>query len=195
MGGYEPLTGPPLSREDSTYRRLWFTFATAEEAGHVSLATEGDTILHTDGHIVFPTGSPRPALRVVDVDIDVEYRAVSPTAIAMTTNTPLFDEVTLRVTTDDGHTWTIESAVVVPQIVMRGAGYDDGFDDGQGLGLYRGEYVEETDVYDVSERGGDVYLLPERTIFPQWHREHLMNATVDGRTGQSQLTIWALRVE
>jgi hypothetical protein len=126
---------------------------------------------------------------VVAVDIDVEFRELSDSATALGSHTPLFDDMVMTWVTDDGATWKADCDVV-SQIVIRGAGYDRGYDDEDGLGKHRGQYHQEVDAYDISDFGGDVHLLPERTRFPHWHRDHLLNTVVNGASGQGHFTLW-----
>ena len=62
---------------------------------------------------------------------------------------------------------------------MDGTGYDWGFADGQGLGVYRGEYHVESDVYDLSDP--EAVVRPDGEVRRPMHRETPVRITVDGR--------------
>ena len=62
---------------------------------------------------------------------------------------------------------------------MDGTGYDWGWDDGQGLGVYRGESHAETDVYDLSDP--ELVVRPDGDERRPMHRETPARVVVDGR--------------
>ena len=76
---------------------------------------------------------------------------------------------------------------------MQGLGYSGGYDDGKGLGVWRGENHLESDVWDVSHPSKVV--LPDSTHKEHWHRIQpvALSADVDGHasegTGSMTLTI------
>jgi hypothetical protein len=76
-------------------------------------------------------------------------------------------------------------------IAMQGLGYSGGYDDGKGLGAWRGENHLETDVWDVSHPSKIVY--PDGTHKEHWHRIQpvAIEAVLDGKTshGTASMTL------
>jgi hypothetical protein len=74
---------------------------------------------------------------------------------------------------------------------MQGLGYSGGYDDGKGLGAWRGENHLETDVWDVSHPSKIVY--PDGTHKEHWHRIQpvAIEAVLDGKTshGTASMTL------
>jgi hypothetical protein len=67
---------------------------------------------------------------------------------------------------------------------MQGLGYSGGYDDGKGLGVWRGENHLESDVWDVSHPAKVV--LPDGTQKEHWHRIQPvgLSADLDGLTSE-----------
>jgi hypothetical protein len=78
-------------------------------------------------------------------------------------------------------------------IAMQGLGYSGGWQDGKGLGAWRGEQVLETDVWDVSHPSRIVY--PDGSHKEHWHRIQPVSVRADFSgvlsqgTGSMTLTI------
>ena len=76
-------------------------------------------------------------------------------------------------------------------IAMQGLGYSGGYDDGRGLGAWRGENHLESDVWDVSHPSKVVY--PDGTSKEHWHRIQPVSiaADLDGETsvGTASMTL------
>jgi hypothetical protein len=79
---------------------------------------------------------------------------------------------------DDGRRASIRSSAIGAAIAMPGLGYSGGFDDTQGLGVWRGADHREVDVWDVSD--------PARVVDEQGtsttpvHRIQPVHVTVTG---------------
>ena len=52
--------------------------------------------------------------------------------------------------TADGREVVIEATALCPAIDMQGLGYSGGYNDGKGLGIWRGDSHVESDTWDVS---------------------------------------------
>jgi hypothetical protein len=83
----------------------------------------------------------------------------------------------LTVTLANGETIRLDVTALVPAICYKGTGYDSGFEDERGLGLFRGDLIE-SDVYDLShvENVG----LPDGRVIRPWHREVPCTLSVNG---------------
>jgi hypothetical protein len=53
--------------------------------------------------------------------------------------------------TDDGHEVVIEATALCPAIDMQGLGYSGGYQDGKGLGIWRGDAHVESETWDVTD--------------------------------------------
>ena len=91
--------------------------------------------------------------------------------------------------TATGEPLRIDCNVVSPAWVLKATGYDMGYHDGLGLGVHRGELLEEFEVLDVSSPDS-VTVLPDRSPYPHLHREHDVTISVDGEPGEGHLTVW-----
>ena len=95
----------------------------------------------------------------------------------------------MRLTTADGSTWDVDAEPVLTVWAYRGTGYDGGFDDGRGLGVFRGEIVEH-DVYDVSHP--EDVVVPGGTTLRPLHREQGARVTVNGSPGFAHLPVFLI---
>ena len=82
-------------------------------------------------------------------------------------------------------TWA-PPTVTVPFAYI-GSGYDNGFNDGRGLGHYRGEYHQEVDRYDVSHPADVVF--PDGSVRRPGHREAIFRLVVNGSSGMGHFPI------
>ncbi len=73
---------------------------------------------------------------------------------------------------ENGDKLNLDVERLVPPIVNPGSGYMDGFHDQAGLGAYRGDFVIESDRYDVSH--------PEKIIDEGGYREFPLDTTREG---------------
>jgi hypothetical protein len=171
VGGFEPFTGtmPPEIRGSLM---IWLEFATADVNGHVQIMEDGSgnrSLL--EGFMA----TRESRAEVVDVEHDIEFHD----------GMRAYKRATLQVTTDDGATWAIEAEPVLTAWAYKGTGYDNGFNDGKGLGAFRGSVVEH-DCYDVShpEQVG----TPNGVIVP-FHREQHVRLSVNGEVGYGHLPV------
>ena len=61
-----------------------------------------------------------------------------------------FRNATVSARLDDGSRLALRADAIGAAIAMQGLGYSGGYDDRQGLGVWRGEQVVELDSWDVS---------------------------------------------
>lgn len=178
-GGFEPRTSaapPPAILEGFLY--TWFAFSTDEFNGYVQVHEngKGERVVF-DGLFRWPEEAGRPDLRVTDVEYEFSFNS-----------TPrLYDAARVQVTTGDGQKWEIDCGRLLPPFVMRGTGYDSGYDDGRGVGAFRGDFLVEEDAYDLSQPAVP-RVLPGGDVLPHFHREQLVEVRVNGQPGLGHLT-------
>lgn len=171
VAGPEPVTGPPDSgrRAQSGFVFFWVPFATDELGGHVQVHSlgNGHQVL-LDGMIQWPDGTQR---EVVEASFDADFFP----------GTRRWKQVRSRFVDDHGDTYDVVSDVLVRDWAMDGTGYDWGWVDGQGLGVWRGDYAEEHEVYDLTDP--HVVVRPNGDERERGHREAPARVTVNGRPG------------
>jgi hypothetical protein len=184
-GGYEPVTGPAREAHHEFLRAFLF-FDNREVGGVVDITRGAGGRQRSFGTIQWPNSAGRDPSRVVAADLSVSYLdGMGPSE----TTSLGFDGATLMVRTAAGDELSIECEVVAPAWVLRGTGYDMGYFDGLGLGVYRGEELQEFEVLDVSSPY-EVVVLPERTSYPHPHREHDVIVRIGGVKGAGHLMVW-----
>lgn len=170
VGGYEPVNGPGTEEALSAagFVFYWITFNTGECSGYVQLQFLGDgTRIFTDGEIRWPaTGR---VFQVTAADVDVELHE----------GTRIFKQMTTRLKDAAGAEVVLEVEPLLGYWSMDGTGYDWGWDDGKGLGFYRGPYYTEADVYDVTHP--ENVVRPDGSLRTPSHREAPVAVTVDGK--------------
>jgi hypothetical protein len=168
VGGFEPFTG---SREaDTGHLGIYVWWLTATEGGLFQLQEDGDgNRRYIDGHIDFRDG--RPPLQIVDAQHE----------FALVPGTRLFKTGHLMLTAGEGSQWNIDLQAVGKPWVYKGSGYDHGYNDEKGLGVWRAAWLEEYDVYDTSEP--EAVKLPDGRVIRPMHREQFSRVTVNGRPG------------
>ncbi|MGZ8752071.1 MAG: hypothetical protein ACXW1S_03735 [Acidimicrobiia bacterium] len=171
VAGPEPVTGPPgFGMEQVGYVFSWVPFQCGDLRGHVQLQTLGDgTVIYRDG--ILHHGGSDEAEAVVDVAHEVDFHP----------GTRQFSQIRATWTTAAGRTLDVVVEPLLRPFSMDGTGYDWGFADGQGLGVYRGEYHVESDVYDLTDP--EVVIRPDGEVRRPMHRETPVRITVDGQAG------------
>lgn len=176
IGGFEPYTGS-LPPEINGVLFIWCEFAGADVTGHVQLQEDADgATLALEGFVLPASGARVP---VVALEHDIEFHP----------GTRSYRRAQLTLVDADGRRWHLDAEPVLAPWAYRGTGYDGGFDDGRGLGAYRGDRVEH-DVYVVSHPE-DVVLPDGSTIRPT-HREQGARLRIDGEPGFAHLPIMAI---
>ena len=170
VGGFEPSTG--LLEKGNGWMAVFMWWLTEEEGCLFQLQEDGDgNRLYLDGNITFRDG--RPARKVVDVRHDIEF--IPGTCRYKTARIELADE--------GGGKWDIEAEAIGRAWAYRGGGYDHGYSDGKGLGMWRGNWLEEYDRYDV--RHPEDVVMPDGSVIRPMHREQFALVKVNGRPGQA----------
>jgi hypothetical protein len=96
--------------------------------------------------------------------------------------THVFDAMKIHAKTADGQDWDIEVEAIGRPWVYRGTGYDHGWNDGRGLGAWRGDGLTvETDEYDVSHP--ENVTMPDGSVIHPVHREQPVRVRVRGEEG------------
>ena len=151
VGIPEPFTGAVEAPGASMFSFLFFS--TSTHAGHVQLTAREGAEHFTAEVVDLATGAHTEGS---DVSIDATF---------VDEGRPRrFDRATLRVTDADGSVSTYEVERNGSAVAMLGLGYG-GYDDGLGLGVYRGLQHLEHDVWDVSHPA-EVGLPDGRTDRP-----------------------------
>lgn len=170
VGGHEPVNGPGAEALLSAagYVFYWLTFNTGECGGYVQLQFLGNgTRIFTDGEIVWPATGRR--FVVADAEVEAE----------MHPGTRIYRRLRTRLRGYDGSQVELLAEPVLGYWSMDGTGYDWGWNDDRGLGYYRGEYVVEQDVYDITHP--ERVRRPNGEVRTPGHREAPCAITVDGR--------------
>lgn len=183
VGNYEPDTGtgeaPALSvpgADGSLLVMLWFS---AEGIGgnfHVIEDGHGNQF-GLDGDIKFPQGTGKKPILVTSIEHDIHFIP----------GTRVYDRANLLVTTADGQTYEIEAEAAGRPWVFMGTGYSGGYNDGKGLGVFRGEDLIETDIYDIS--APEEAVLPDGRRIAPVHREQPVNLSVNGAKGYGYMPL------
>lgn len=170
VAGPEPVTGPPgFGLESVGYVFYWVPFQCGDLAGHVQLQMLGDgSVIYRDGVLYRPDGTVDT---IVDVDLDVDFHP----------GTRQFSQIRAVWTTASGQRHDVVAEPLLRPFSMDGTGYDWGWDDGQGLGVYRGEYHTESDRYDLADP--ELVRRPDGDARRPMHRETPARVVVDGVEG------------
>jgi hypothetical protein len=158
VGIPEPRTGPAVPPTGGAFSFLFFS--TESHAGHLQFHHRSEGGRHLTAEIVDrASGSVAVGQRI---SVDAEF--------VDDKHPRRFNRVTFDVTTEDGQTSRFEVKALGPAIAMQGLGYG-GYNDGLGLGVWRGQSLLESDVWDVSDaaavvQGDDVVVRPTHRIQP-----------------------------
>jgi hypothetical protein len=170
VAGPEPVTGPPgFGMEQVGFVFYWLPFDCGDVAGHVQVQMLGDgTVRYRDG-VVHRKGQPDDPIVAVELGAD------------FFPGTRAFSSIHARWTGASGHVYDVVTEPLLRGFSMDGTGYDWGWNDGQGLGVYRGESYAECDVYDLSDP--ELVVRPDGSSRRPMHRETPSRVTVDGVPG------------
>lgn len=175
-GGFEPFTGSmPPEVHGSLF--IWLEFATDEVNGHLQLTEDAaGTRTMLEGFLATHRGDEIDRVEVVDVRHDIDFHP----------GCRAYRSAVLDIDTSDGRTHRLEAEPVLTAWAYRGTGYDSGFDDGRGLGAFRGEVLER-DAYDVSHP--EEVVLPSGEVVRPMHREQHVRVRLDGADGFGHLPV------
>ncbi len=149
IGIAEPVTGPVPAASQVGSLFCFLFFSTAQWAGHVQILERGSERLYLTG-LLRPRGEaaargPARERRVADAQL----------RFALFPDTRRFREATLALRLDSGEALELRAEPLGCSIAMPGLGYG-GWNDGRGLGAWRGDAHEEGEIWDVAD--------PERVI-------------------------------
>ena len=173
VAGPEPVTGPPgFGLEQVGYVFSWLPFQCGDLRGHVQLQTLGD------GSVVYRDGIIHRADGTVDSIADVTHE------VDFHPGTRQFSQIRATWRTAGGQELDVVVEPLLRPFSMDGTGYDWGFADGQGLGVYRGEHHVESDVYDLSDP--EAVVRPDGEVRRPMHRETPVRVTITGEDGANR---------
>ena len=180
VGGFEPMTGTRVGGGVASASRtngkgmflLHQGFSNGREAGSFQVIEDGDgQRIYTEGEACI-IGGEEAAVTAIDHEI------------VFKPGTRVFDHTTVQLGLSNGGSWELKSRAIGRPWVYRGAGYEGGFNDGQGQGVWRSEQLlMEVDTYDISD--------PELVVFPDGstgypkHREQLSTCMINGVAGHA----------
>lgn len=182
MGIEEPVTGPPSPQAEGSLFAFLF-FSTSTHGGHLQVAEftgRPDFASFEIAKIAAPD-EHGPVLDSAALDVDFVDDA----------RPRRFRTAHFQLRLADARDLEVEAKALGSAIDMQGLGYG-GYDDGRGLGVWRGDDHLEHDVWDVSHpaevRRGDAVARPIHRIQPV--RVRLRGAGLDGE-GTGSLTLIA----
>ena len=156
MGVPEPVTGPKVALAEKGHVMSFLFFSTDSMSGHLLFMQRGADEPYTTGVV---TERASEAVHVAEkIALSVELHP----------GTRRFRVAQVRATFDDGKLLLLDVAARGASIAMPGLGYSGGYDDGRGLGAWRGVQHLESDVWDVSHPSRVVY--PDGSQKEHWHR-------------------------
>jgi hypothetical protein len=103
----------------------------------------------------------------------------------------VFERMAIDIGLADGRTWKLKARSVGSPWVYRGGGYDGGFSDGKGQGVWRSaELRTEVDVYDVSHP--ELIGFPDGTTGKTKHREQITVCEINGVVGSAYVPMFVI---
>ena len=181
MGIPEPVTGAKLPLSEKGHVMSFLFFSTTMMSGHLLFQGRGDDLPYTTG--VVTHRDTEEFSNATNIALEVELHE----------GTRRFRRAGVVATFEEGKQLQLEVLAQGPSIAMQGLGYSGGYNDGRGLGAWRGETCLEADVWDVSHPSKVVY--PDGSEKVHWHRIQpvAIKADYDGETssgtGSMTLTI------
>ncbi|WP_419918838.1 hypothetical protein [Candidatus Poriferisocius sp.] len=180
MGIPEPVTGPPRRPGEAGTLFYFLFFSTNRRAGHVQIMERGAERVYLTG-LIRDRDSPDADCSVTGADLSLEFFA----------GTRRFSSAEMEVSLDGGRSLRLHSVPLGSAVAMAGLGYSGGWNDGLGLGVYRGEQHIEHETWDISHPADVVPAAGER--FTPLHRIAPVAVTTgeSGEIGTGSLTLIA----
>lgn len=182
MGVPEPVTGPKVNLKEKGHVMSFLFFSTDKISGSLLFSGRGDDVPYTTGVITD---------RSTDTQVHIDRIGLH---VSLHEGTRRFRTARMNATLEDGRPLVIEADALGSSVAMQGLGYSGGFDDGMGLGAWRGDLHVEADTWDVSHPS--VIVRGDGSSKEHWHRIQPvgLTATLDGAsagegTGSMTLTI------
>lgn len=187
VGGFEPMTGTAggggvASASRTGGKGLFLIhagFRAGSLGGAVQLIEDGEGMrIYTEGEVRDAAGDP---VEVTGIDHQVSFQP----------GTRVFETMRLDLTLADGRRLDLQARAVGRPWVYRGGGFDGGFADGQGQGVWRSrDLMVEVDRYDLSDP--EAVILPDGTTAWPRHREQLAVCTVNGVAGSAYMPMFVI---
>ncbi|MEY2925857.1 MAG: hypothetical protein RL367_334 [Pseudomonadota bacterium] len=188
IGGFEPMTGTASAGGVASAARtggkglflVHAGFSNGTQGGSIQLIEDGEgTRLYTDGEVRDAAGGDE--IEVTGIDHDVVFKP----------GTRVFETMGLDLTLADGRQWTLRAQSVGRPWVYRGGGYDGGFTDGLGQGVWRSkDLLTEVDAYDITHP--ELVGFPGGTTGKTKHREQLTRCLVNGVAGAAYMPMFVI---
>lgn len=187
VGGFEPMTGTAGAGGVASASRtggkglflIHAGFQAGELGGAIQLIENGEGArLYTEGEVREGAGPP---VEVATLDHDVTFKP----------GTRVFDTMRLEMGLVDGRKITLDAKAIGRPWVYRGGGFDAGFSDGLGQGVWRSEQLSfEIDEYDLSDP--ELVRMADGTAVRPKHREQLAECTVNGHPGAAYMPMFVI---
>ncbi|WP_333568699.1 hypothetical protein [Sphingorhabdus sp.] len=165
MGVPEPVTGPKVPLSEKGHVMAFLFFSTSTMSGSLLFSGRGDDVPYTTG--VITDRETQLSHHVTDIALEVQLHE----------GTRRFHHAGVVATLENGHKLIIDVVAQGPSIAMQGLGYSGGYNDGRGLGAWRGDNHLESDVWDVSHPAK--VILHDGTEKVHWHRIQPVSITAD----------------
>ncbi len=165
MGVPEPVTGPKVPLSEKGHVMAFLFFSTSTMSGSLLFSGRGDDVPYTTG--VITDRETQLSHHVTDIALEVQLHE----------GTRRFHYAGVVATLENGHKLIIDVVAQGPSIAMQGLGYSGGYNDGRGLGAWRGDNHLESDVWDVSHPAK--VILHDGTEKVHWHRIQPVSITAD----------------
>lgn len=156
MGVPEPVTGPKVNLAEKGHVMSFLFFSTDTMSGSLLFSGRGDDAPYTTG--VITDRRTQQQINATRIALDVDLHD----------GTRRFRTAGMKATLEDGRTLDIAVEARGSSIAMQGLGYSGGYDDGKGLGAWRGDDHLEADIWDVSHPS--IIVKPDGTQKEHWHR-------------------------
>jgi hypothetical protein len=181
MGVPEPVTGTKVPLSEKGHVMSFLFFSTSTMSGSLLFSGRGDDVPYTTG--VITERETEMAHHVSNIALAVELHE----------GTRRFRRAGVVATFENGKTLTLDVIAHGPSIAMQGLGYSGGYNDGRGLGAWRGDTCLEADVWGVADPAK--VILPDGSEKVHWHRIQPVSIIADfvgetsSGTGSMTLTI------
>ena len=179
MGVPEPVTGPKVPLSEKGHVMAFLFFSTSTMSGSLLFSGRGDDVPYTTG--VITERETQISHHVTDITLEVQLHE----------GTRRFHHAGVVATLENGQTLNLDVVALGPSIAMQGLGYSGGYNDGRGLGAWRGDNHLESDVWDVSHPAK--VILPNGTEKVHWHRIQPVSITADlegkASSGSASMTL------
>jgi hypothetical protein len=183
VGGFEPMTGTrtgsglPSALRSGTkdIMVVHVGFWNGEQGGGVQFIEDGaGKRLYTDGVVGRKSDVQGSGIAVEEIAHEIKFHP----------GTRVVDRLNLDLQLADSDRWRVECRTIGRPWVYQGGGYDRGFLDGLGHGVWRSDdLLIEQDTYDVTDI--EAVVKADGTTIKPAHREQFSRAIVNGVEGFS----------